>query len=221
MPEGHGQPEAGRLAHLAAKPGSVVLILGGVRSGKSSLAERLAGEMGRRVLYLATAEALDEEMRQRAAAHRLGRPARWETVEEPLDPARVVAELGPGKDVVLLDCLTMLVSNLLLRAVGDGGRVVKGAAAVEEEVLAAVNDLVAATRRVGVKLIVVSNEVGMGVIPEHPLGRVYRDVLGRANQGLAAQADVVCLMVAGLPWVLKSHTKSHTFNQEGQEGCKD
>lgn len=171
----------------------VVLILGGARSGKSGFAEQLAAGMGGRVLYLATAEALDEEMGERVRAHRRRRPAHWETVEEPLAVAGAIAERGREGDVILLECLTLLVSNLLR---GDTG-------ACEERVLASVNGLVSAAREVGASLIVVSNEVGMGVVPEHPLGRVYRDALGRANQAVAARADSVHLMVAGIPLLIK------------------
>lgn len=181
----------------------MVLILGGARSGKSGFAEQLAAGMGGPVLYLATAEALDEEMGERVTAHRLRRPAHWETVEEPLAVAGVIAERGREGDVILLECLTLLVSNLLRGFGEDGPAEIADGGSCEERVLASVNDLISAAHEAGASLIVVSNEVGMGVVPEHPLGRVYRDALGRANQAVAARADSVYLMVAGIPWPIK------------------
>lgn len=173
--------------------GRLILVLGGARSGKSRWAERLAGSF-RRVVYLATGEAKDEEMAARIARHRAARPAHWRTVEEPLDPAaaleRAVAE-APA-DAVILDCVTMLLSNHLMA--GEG---------FEERAEAALLRLVHLARERGICLIAVSNEVGMGVVPASPAGRLFRDAQGRINQRLAREADEVWACLAGIAVDLK------------------
>ena len=177
----------------------LILILGGARSGKSSYAEKLALELGGPdVLYVATAQAGDDEMRARIAAHRAARPEGWRTLEAPsLVTGWRPTELGDAR-VVLLDCVTLLASNALLAA-GGGPSIQEGEAAVAREIDA----LLAAYQAGTATWIMVSNEVGLGLVPPYPLGRVYRDALGRANQGLAAAADRVLLMVAGLPLTVK------------------
>lgn len=177
----------------------LILILGGARSGKSTYAEQLARELGGpAVLYVATAQAFDAEMRARIAAHRAARPADWRTLEAPTISAAHLAEaVGPAR-VVLLDCLTLLVSNAILAA-GDEPCAEVADAAVGQEVAA----LLAAHHAGQATWIVVSNEVGLGLVPPYPLGRIYRDALGRANQRLAAAADQVLFMVAGLPLRVK------------------
>ncbi len=183
--------------------GQLILVLGGARSGKSSHAQTLAGELGgNAVLYVATAEALDDEMRQRVIAHRAGRPAAWRTLEAPraVGP-QIAAALASGASsvqVVLVDCLTVLASNAML-ALGDDPE----PAAAEAAVLAEVEELLAAYAASVATWIVVSNEVGLGLVPPYPLGRTYRDALGRANQHLAAAAGRVLFMVAGLPLTVK------------------
>ena len=177
----------------------ITLILGGARSGKSTYAENLARKLGRDdVLYVATAEALDQEMQDRIAKHRAQRPQAWRTLEAPLHPARALLAQRPPEPVILLDCLTMLISNLLLAHEGEGE------AAVDAAVQAEIGELTAAVAQLDVHLIVVSNEVGLGLVPDNALGRIYRDVLGRANQALARAADEVVFMVAGLPMRIKS-----------------
>ncbi|MBN1991569.1 MAG: bifunctional adenosylcobinamide kinase/adenosylcobinamide-phosphate guanylyltransferase [Anaerolineae bacterium] len=176
----------------------LILILGGARSGKSAYAEKLATERGRRVLYIATAEAGDEEMARRIAAHRQARPAAWQTLEVSRNVESALAAIDHRPDVFLLDCLTLLVSNIIL------AMPVAPQADVETAVQAQLEAIVAVQARLNVPFIVVSNEVGLGLVPEYPLGRLYRDVLGRANQYLAAAAHQVLFMVAGLPMIVKN-----------------
>ena len=184
--------------------GKLTLILGGARSGKSSYAERLATQHGGQVLYIATAQPLDGEMAERIANHQKNRPANWQTLEIPsavgaLLQSRTQPETLPA-GVILVDCLTLLVSNLLL-AVSSG---VGEDLTVDEEAATAlveteVAQLLEAVRSIPAEWIIVSNEVGLGLVPPYPLGRVYRDLLGRANQRLASQAEQVIFMIAGIP----------------------
>lgn len=169
----------------------LILVLGGARAGKSTFALRLAEEIAgeRSVAFIATAQALDAEMTQRIARHREERPAHWTTIEEPyhLDVA-----LNDASDsgVALVDCLTLFVSNWLLRD--------------DEHALVEVSQrFLANVRSHPQTVIAVSNEVGLGLVPETPLGRTFRDLLGRVNQQFAEAADEVYLLVAGLPLRLK------------------
>lgn len=175
----------------------LILILGGARSGKSSYAEKLAAEMGDRVLYIATAEAKDDDMAARIKAHRLARPSQWQTLEAPRNVGEALSRIDAQPDLLLLDCFTLLVSNILLAQETEPEAVIDAAVQAEIEALSS------AQAQLGVPLIGVSNEVGLGLVPPYPLGRVYRDILGRANQRLAAKADKVIFMVAGLPMIVK------------------
>jgi len=177
---------------------NVTLVLGGARSGKSGYAEKLAGQFGQRVLYIATAEARDEEMVSRIAAHRQARPVDWPTLEAPRHLGPALATIADPPEVLLLDCLTLLVSNSIMAMESEPQP------AIEATVFAEIEALLAARTRWGVPLIVVSSEVGLGLVPTYALGRLYRDVLGRANQHLAALADRVLFVVAGLPMIVKS-----------------
>ncbi|MFA5055550.1 MAG: bifunctional adenosylcobinamide kinase/adenosylcobinamide-phosphate guanylyltransferase [Dehalococcoidia bacterium] len=167
----------------------LVLILGGVRSGKSSYAQKLASEFGDRILFLATAEAGDEEMKSRIARHKSSRPESWHTIEEPLDISSALLSETGNTDVVIVDCITVWLSNLLMR----------DEKLSEQEMTDAVDGLIYSYAQGEATYIIVSGEVGMGIVPEHPLGRVFRDYLGLANQRLAGKADRVVLMVAGIP----------------------
>jgi adenosylcobinamide kinase / adenosylcobinamide-phosphate guanylyltransferase len=176
--------------------GRLTLILGGARSGKSTHAQHLAKAHGGKVVFIATAEAQDDEMRQRIAAHQSDRPADWQTLEIPYDVGQAFTRLAPPADTVLLDCMTLLVSNLLLLE-GDIDR--PDAAAAEDRLDRELRWLLEAIRSSRADWFVVSNEVGQGLVPPYPSGRVYRDLLGHANQRLAAQADEIYWMVAGIP----------------------
>jgi adenosylcobinamide kinase / adenosylcobinamide-phosphate guanylyltransferase len=168
----------------------IVLVTGGVRSGKSRYAQELAMR-GQRVAFLATAEARDEDMRQRIAHHREERPGSWTTLETPVDLEQAVTDYGRKFDTLLIDCLTLWVSNLMERERDH------------ERILARADRLAQVLRDVPCSAILVSNEVGSGIVPESELGRSYRDLLGFTNQRVAAAADEVILMVAGCPLVVK------------------
>ncbi len=173
--------------------GRVILILGGARSGKSAYAQEIAKRLSQGkpgVIYIATAVAGDEEMRERIARHRAARPPSWKTLEAPRKAARVIEEIGEESEVIILDCLTLLVSNLMLD---------KAEATVrEEDILGEVESLVKAAKGVKSQVIVVSNEVGLGVVPTTKLGSLFRDIAGRANQLVAREADEVYVMWAGI-----------------------
>lgn len=183
--------------------GAVTLILGGARSGKSAYAERLASGSGRPVLYVATATAGDEEMAARIAAHRMQRPQEWRTVEAPYNLWQAVHSNAQAGDAILIDCLTLWVSNVLLRELGDAAEVESVPAAtwtaIEAALSSEVEALIADAREWSLALLLVSNEVGMGVVPAFPLGRRFQDILGRVNQAVASKAEAVVLMIAGLP----------------------
>jgi adenosylcobinamide kinase/adenosylcobinamide-phosphate guanylyltransferase len=189
--------------------GELILVLGGARSGKSGSAEKLARGLGERVLYLATAQPGDEEMAARIAEHRTRRPPGWRTLEAPLhvgSAVRAALQASPA-DVVLLDCLTFLVTNRILEGLPDfpSDEELDGLdeAAAQARITAELDDLLDALQACEIPWIVVSNEVGLGLVPPYHLGRVFRDLQGWANQRLAAEADRVYLMVAGLRLELK------------------
>ena len=178
----------------------LTLILGGARSGKSAYAQTLAAERGHSILYVATAEAGDEEMAARIAAHRAERPPHWHTLEAPRRVGYTIRnpQYASVSDVILLDCLTLLASNVIA-PLPEPVTPEAAQAALDAEV----DELLAAYHAGATEWIIVSNEVGLGLAPPYPLGRAYRDALGRANHRLATQAGEVLFMVAGLPLKLK------------------
>lgn len=181
------------------------LLIGGARSGKSSLAERLAQATGRPVLFVATMEPRDDEVRLRIAQHRASRPSAWRTVEEPVDVVSALeANVRPG-DTIVLDCVTLWVANMLLRDLpdADAASVGEADAAVENCVTAARGLLDWASPQAG-EMFAVTNEVGMGVIPPYRLGRVFSDALGRVNAVIANAAGRVYHLNAGLVLELKA-----------------
>jgi len=183
--------------------GTLTLILGGARSGKSTYAERLAAKMGGRVAYIATAQALDEEMQGRIAIHRQKRPDSWLTYEIPSGVGRALSENPPEAEVIVLDCLTLLVANRLLEAAPDVDQPDEAAATAQVET--ELDDLLTTILSSPAEWIVVSNEVGLGLVPPYPLGRIYRDLLGWANQRMARAAGKVVFMIAGVPMRLEPH----------------
>ena len=175
------------------RQGSVTLVLGGVRSGKSRYAQQLA-EQSRSVVFVATAKITDDEMRLKIERHKDDRPKEWVTVEEPLELPQVLAHHEFECEVIVVDCLTIYAANLL-EAEGENN----------DAINARVQALCSALEAAQCNVVLVSNEVGSGVVPAYPLGRRYRDLLGEINQRVARVADDVVLMVAGLPLALKGH----------------
>lgn len=169
---------------------TVTLVLGGVRSGKSRFAVDLARQYSR-VGFVATAHACDDEMRQKIQRHRRERPELWLTIEEPLELAHVLNGNTGSFDLLVIDCLTFFASNLM-DAAGDS-----------PNIALRVDGFLAALRATSASVLLVSNEVGSGVVPAYPAGRRFRDLLGEINQKVAAIADNVVLLVAGLPLPLK------------------
>ncbi|HEX3014969.1 MAG TPA: bifunctional adenosylcobinamide kinase/adenosylcobinamide-phosphate guanylyltransferase [Desulfobacteria bacterium] len=181
--------------------GQIILVTGAARSGKSSFAEALAASSGKEITYFATAQADDAEMAERIRRHRASRPSSWPTIEEPLDVPARLADLLNCDRVVLLDCLTLWLSNLLLQQLDAQGELLPG---FQQKIEQQVTKLVEIAQRGPATLICVSNEVGWSVVPENKLARVYRDLTGRANQAVARAAGKVYLVVAGYPLEIKA-----------------
>jgi len=194
---------------------SFILILGGARSGKSRFAQSLAAKLGEKVLFVATGEPLDTEMASRIEEHRRGRPKNWRTLEINTQVGQKLQGQIKDADVVLLDCITLLVSNILtkedrkplsspLTGEDEGeGESTEAISEAEKQVMAEMQDLLDCIDKHEGNFIVVSNEVGSGLVPENKLGRVYRDLLGKANQLLAQHASEVYFMVSGIPVKIK------------------
>lgn len=193
--------------------GKLILVTGGARSGKSTFAENYAREASKRVVYIATAAGDDEEMRRRIAAHRQRRPKHFITIEERYYPHLVLEKEGRGDTFILLDCLTLLLSNHLIKeafreggAERNQGEILDDAAEQErvmERILDYIGGLSLLMRSSPADVLVVTNEVGMGLVPEYPLSRVFRDLSGRANQIMASRADEVWFTVCGIPQRIK------------------
>ncbi len=166
-----------------------VLVLGGARSGKTSLAERIAMRVGDKPAYLATAEALDDEMRERVRTHQQQRAKTFATIEEPLKLSAAIAKAAKEHDSILVDCLTLWITNMIIANQNVAGAV--------EELIETLN--ATTTSRV----ILVTNEVGLGIVPDNAMARMFRDLAGSAHQRIAEICEDVYFVVAGLPMVLK------------------
>ena len=191
-----------------AERGALVLITGGVRSGKSTFGEKLAEESGKEVIYLATARVEDEEMRERVSRHQSRRPASVKTIEEALEPHLVIEKEGSAGRLVLIDCLTLLITNRFLADIDSHGAVREGEDIYADEKLLEeastrtldyIKNFAQTVRSCPADVVIVTNEVGMGVVPDYPVGRIFRDLSGRVNQVVAAQADQVWMVVCGIP----------------------
>jgi adenosylcobinamide kinase/adenosylcobinamide-phosphate guanylyltransferase len=180
-----------------SQPAIVTLVLGGVRSGKSRYAQQIA-ERAERVTFVATAERRDDaEMHAKIERHRADRPKSWTTIEEPLQLAQAIHQAGKDSEVILIDCLTLFASNLL-EVCGDN----------TAQLQSHIDALCSALRTAPCSIILVSNEVGSGVVPAYELGRKFRDLVGEINQRVASASDSVLLMVAGIPFPLKGSIPS-------------
>lgn len=174
----------------------LILVLGGARAGKSTFALQLAKELtiDRQVCFIATGQAFDDEMAKRIARHREERPRHWNTIEEPYQLDEAFHQAGAA-NIIIIDCLTLFVSNWLLRSENESQ--------CEADLRKVVESLLAQIKSQPKTVICVSNEVGLGIVPDNQLSRTFRDLLGRVNQQFAAAADEVLLLVAGLPLRLK------------------
>ncbi|MFA5094238.1 MAG: bifunctional adenosylcobinamide kinase/adenosylcobinamide-phosphate guanylyltransferase [Candidatus Omnitrophota bacterium] len=169
----------------------IILLTGGVRSGKSRYAQSIAANTGNKVFYIATAEALDPEMRKRIKTHRRSRPRNWSVVEEPLSVSKAVKRLPQGRKTVIIDCITMLISNLIREGLGDPA------------ICSEIRRIMSLLRGNSAFSVIVTNEVGLGIVPDNPLGRRFRDTQGIVNSIIAKEADKVCLLVSGIPLYIK------------------
>ncbi len=179
-----------------------ILIIGGARSGKSHFAQELALKPGKPVLFVATAVAGDEEMQQRIEEHRRARPVAWSTLEVTTHVGNEILQKIGGAQMVIVDCITLLLSNIFSQYTDQTGEQID-VPLIEKEVTREIGELIECISRLDASFIMVTNEVGMGLVPANKMGRLYRDLLGKATQLLAEQADEVYLMVAGLPVPIK------------------
>lgn len=178
----------------------IILVTGGARSGKSAFAERYAAALPGRHAYVATARIFDEEMAQRIAIHRKRRPSSWQTWEIPQDLPETMERLCQSSDVALVDCLTLYFSNYLFAHDGEDDE------AIIDGALAELQAVLAAFRQAGVTVVLVTNELGCGIVPMEHVSRLYRDLMGKINQAAADEADEVYLSVCGITTELKHQT---------------
>jgi adenosylcobinamide kinase/adenosylcobinamide-phosphate guanylyltransferase len=169
----------------------IILLTGGVRSGKSAFALELAKKLHTRPVFVATCQPLDDEMRSRIRKHRTSRPRHWKTIEEPLDLTAAFRRMGRTTKVAVVDCLTLLISNLMHAGAG------------EKKILQNIRDLVSYLKKRDMTAIFVTNEVGWGIVPANKLAREFRDLSGKMNQLMAGASDEVYLLVSGLPVKIK------------------
>ena len=168
----------------------ISFVVGGARSGKSTYAAQLAAKHTK-VAFIATAQALDEEMKERIRLHRSARPKTWKTFEEAKDLTALLKKIPGRFSCYLIDCLTLLISNLILS--GE----------MEDEIIKRINEILIILRKRDAHVIMVSNEVGLGIVPDNALGRNFRDIAGKINQIVAKEANEVFFMVSGIPLKLK------------------
>jgi len=180
-----------------------VFISGGARSGKSRFAQEMAAGTGKKVLFVATAEALDADMQARITNHQNQRPQSWQTLEAATDVAGFIEGCICDYEIVLLDCLTLLVANILSGSDREFSEKEFDANEAESRVLAEVQAIIDLMGKSGALFIIVSNEVGLGIVPENRPARIYRDLLGKANQLVASHANEVYFMISGIPMKVK------------------
>lgn len=172
--------------------GKITFILGGARSGKSQYAVRLANKINTdKVAFIATCSPQDLEMKRRVALHKNSRPIKWRTFEEPQRVSCLLKDISNVNDIILIDCLTLLVSNLILNGHKQS--------AIEKEI----KNILQTLKKIKASSIIVSNEVGLGIVPRNKLARQFRDIAGRMNQLVAEESDRVLFLVSGIPWRIK------------------
>jgi len=171
--------------------GKITFILGGTRSGKSSYAQQLAQEKKAKCAFIATCRPQDNEMRARIRKHQKARPKHWQTFESYEDISLLLKKIGAKFDIILIDCLTLLISNFML----DGHK--------EHQIKKKIDNMTSVLNKIKAHSIIVSNEVGLGIVPENKLAREFRDIAGRANQNISKKADDVYFLVSGIPWKIK------------------
>jgi adenosylcobinamide kinase / adenosylcobinamide-phosphate guanylyltransferase len=183
----------------------IILVTGGARSGKSSYAESLAKKFSEEVLYIATAVPFDDEMKDRIAKHRESRPTNWYTYEGYRNLKQIFQKDIASCDVILLDCITVMVTNLMFDLIGENVEMLtsEDLLRIEKEVMKEVSDFVDSTYETSKTVIFVTNELGSGLVPEYKLGRIFRDIAGRVNQYLAGRANEVFMTVCGIPMKIK------------------
>jgi Adenosyl cobinamide kinase/adenosyl cobinamide phosphate guanylyltransferase len=179
--------------------GKIILVTGGARSGKSSFAEAYAAKHGKNIAYIATAEIYDKEMKYRVALHKMRRPSSWKTYEAPYDAQQALLQAADdGHDMILFDCLTLYLSNMLCRRAAATELASQYAYVTER-----MEGLLQAGKKIDSDIVMVTNEVGAGIVPENALAREYRDLSGLANQLVAREAAAVYLVVCGIPVNIK------------------
>lgn len=171
--------------------GKIIFIVGGARSGKSRYALQLAKDNGGRVGFIATCKPRDAEMKRRVMRHKNNRPKHWETFEENDGLPALLEKIASKFEIIIIDCLTLLISNLMLKGIKEN--------LIENKI----SQIFAIIKKIKAQAIIVSNEVGLGVVPENKLVRNFRDIAGRINQVVADKSDSVFFMVSGIPWRIK------------------
>jgi len=170
--------------------GKIIFITGGARSGKSRQATELAQNLGNNIVFIATCVPLDDEMKERVKRHKRSRPKNWNTIEESTDLASALKSLD-SFDVVIIDCITLFLTNLMMAELSD------------EDILSKIQKTVDTAKEANFPVIIVSNEIGLGLVPANEMGRRFRDLSGFANQTIAKNAEEVYFMVSGLPLKVK------------------
>lgn len=186
--------------------GKIIYISGGARSGKSIFAEKMCKDLSDKVAYIATSEIFDEEMRDRVKKHKAQRPKSWDTYEAYKDLDEIVRSISENNDTALLDCLTVMVNNLMFHSNID----IETASfddidKLEQSIDAEITKLIGAAVSQDINLVIVSNEIGMGIVPENKLSRIYRDIIGRSNQKCAAMSDEAYFVVSGIAVKIKEN----------------
>lgn len=186
--------------------GKIIYISGGARSGKSIFAEETCKDLSDKVAYIATSEIFDEEMKDRVKKHKAQRPDSWDTYEAYRDLDKIMESISRNNDTALLDCLTVMVNNLVFHSDID----IETASfdeldKLEKSIAEETSKLLSSARRLDINLVIVSNEIGMGIVPENKLSRIYRDIIGRSNQKCAAMSDEAYFVVSGIAVKIKEN----------------